>query len=80
MLDVVPEVSETILISVYSLFFLFSFSDFHYSVSQLIDHCLCIISPTIEVYFSFHLLYSSDLFGSPIDLFLFFFNFFIDYF
>ena len=55
------------LIFVYSFFFLFSFSDFHYSVFQLIESFLCIISPTIEVYFSFHLLYYSALFGSPID-------------
>ena len=76
MLDVVPEVSETDLISFYS-FFLFGFSDLHYPVSQVIDPSLCIISPSIEVYFSFHLLYSSALFGSPIDfLFLVFFKLF----
>ena len=66
------------LISVYSFFFLFSFSDFHYSVFQLIEPFLCIISPTTEVYFSFHLLYSSALFGSPIDfLFLVLFKTFL---
>ena len=48
-------------------FFLFSFSDFHYSVFQLHDPYFCVISPTVEVYILFHLLYSSSLFGSPLD-------------
>ena len=42
-LDVVPKVSRTVLISFHSFFFLFRGSDFHYSVFQLTNPFFYII-------------------------------------